>query len=331
MYKIKCLPADFQVKETITLDAKNNGFYSYFNLKKECLGTVEALEMISDKLKIPMKNIGFAGNKDKIAITEQKISIYMGRKDFENVKIRNISLSYIGNGQKPISLGDSDGNEFTVKLRNLGKNEVNKIRKLENKKIRCPSLFGPQRFSKNNAEVGKYIVRKEFKKAVELILIGTGKNEGMIEGFLSKKKNNFIGALRVIPLKTRKIYVHAYQSLMFNKIVMRFLQENKKFKKNIDVPLIGFDFDLGKIKNKKLREISKKTMDKEKLQPRDFVISQMPELTSEGTMRNLFFDFRYRILEIAKDELNGSKEKAVVNFTLPKSCYATVAISCLFS
>ena len=72
-------------------------------------------------------------------------------------------------------------------------------------------------------------------------------------------------------------------------------------------------------------------MDKEKLQPRDFVISQMPELTSEGTMRNLFFDFRYRILEIAKDELNGSKEKAVVNFTLPKSCYATVAISCLFS
>lgn len=56
----------------------------------------------------------------------------------------------------------------------------------------------------------------------------------------------------------------------------------------------------------------------------------MPELTSEGGFRDLFFEMNFKILEINNDELNKNKQKIKINFTLPKSCYATVALKSLF-
>lgn len=57
----------------------------------------------------------------------------------------------------------------------------------------------------------------------------------------------------------------------------------------------------------------------------------MPELTSEGSSRDLFFELKnLKILEIVNDELNPNKQKIKINFTLPKSCYATTAIEFIF-
>ena len=57
----------------------------------------------------------------------------------------------------------------------------------------------------------------------------------------------------------------------------------------------------------------------------------MPELTSEGTFRDLFFELKdLKILEIGNDELNKNKQKIKINFTLPKSCYATTALEFIF-
>ena len=77
MYKIKQLRSDFIVKEIsdVVNRIQNNGKYAYYTLKKTNLTTVGALEILSKKFKIPLKNFGFAGNKDKNAITVQKISI----------------------------------------------------------------------------------------------------------------------------------------------------------------------------------------------------------------------------------------------------------------
>ena len=37
--------------------------------------------------------------------------------------------------------------------------------------------------------------------------------------YLENHKNNYTGSLRLIPLKTRKLFVHSYQSYLYNKIV----------------------------------------------------------------------------------------------------------------
>ena len=228
MYQIKQFLQDFVVNEISNVNMQENGQYAYFNLKKADYSTVRVLEILSEKLNIPLKNFGFAGNKDKIAVTEQKISIFRGSKSFENIKLIGIELKYLGNGKNPISLGDLEGNEFTITIRNLDDEEIDKI-------------------------------------------------------------------------------------------------------KNIQVPIIGFNFEINSIKNIKLKNIIKKIMDEEKINPRDFIVNHMPEMASEGASRNLFFELNgLRILEINSDELNQDNKKIKVNFTLPKSCYATTLIEFIF-
>ncbi|MBI2558797.1 tRNA pseudouridine(13) synthase TruD [Candidatus Woesearchaeota archaeon] len=327
MHKIKQIPEDFIVKEVSDIKA-GNGQYAYFLLKKINYTTIGALQILSKRFRIPLKNFGFAGNKDKLAKTEQKISIFRGSRNFEHIEFENIELRYLGNGKEPISLGDLEGNEFVITMRNLNNNEIKKIKKLQNKKIIIPNLYGPQRFSKNNHFIGKAIVKREFGKAVDLILENNGAVEEGIGQYLKNNRNNYAGALRLIPLKTRKLLVHSYQSFLFNEIVLQY-RKNNKIKKNIKIPIIGFDFELNSIKVKTLKNIMKSILEKEEINPRDFIISQMPELTSEGSFRDLFFQLRFRILEIDDDELNKNKKKAILNFTLPKSCYATVALEFL--
>ena len=328
MYQIKQLPEDFIVKEISGINLENNGQYSYFILKKANHTTVGALEILSKKFRIPLKHFGFAGNKDKNAVTEQKISVFRGSKSFENVGFNNIELKYLGSGKNPISLGGLEGNEFIITIRNLDDNHIKKIKILQNKKLKIPNLYGPQRFSKNNHLVGKAIIKRDFKKAAGFILENSGIIEDKIQNYLTKNKNNYIEALRLIPLKTRRLFVHSYQSFLFNKIVEKFLKSDKL--KNIKIQVIGFGFELGNIKNPQLKNILKKILEEEKINPRDFIINQMPELTSEGDFRDLFFNMKFKILEIGKDELNQNKQKIIINFSLPKSCYATVALEFLF-
>ncbi|MEK6892476.1 MAG: tRNA pseudouridine(13) synthase TruD [Nanoarchaeota archaeon] len=329
MYQIKRTPEEFIVKEISKINTKENGQYAYFLLKKTNYSTVRALEVLSEKLKIPLKNIGFAGNKDRNAVTEQAISVFKGSRNIENLNLRNIKLKYLGNGKEPISLGDLEGNEFTIVMWNLSDNEVKKIKNLEKKTINVPNLFGPQRFSNNNHLVGKAVIKKDFKKAVELILENEGGIELQIKEYLKNNKNDYAGALRLIPLKTRKLFIHSYQSLLFNRTIDEYLKNNKEEKKikNIQVPIIGFNLELNSIKNKELKNIIKKIVEEEKISPRDFIISQMPELTSEGTSRNLFFELNdLKVLETSEDGLNESMKKIKINFTLPKSCYATTLL-----
>ena len=119
MYKIKIIPQDFVVKEMSKISLESSGQYAYFILKKINYSSVRALEILSEKLNIKLKNIGFAGNKDKNAVTEQKISIknfpHQRGKIFADYKLNNIELKYLGNGKIPISLGDLNGNEFGIR------------------------------------------------------------------------------------------------------------------------------------------------------------------------------------------------------------------------
>ncbi|MBI2657998.1 tRNA pseudouridine(13) synthase TruD [Candidatus Woesearchaeota archaeon] len=329
MHQIKQLPEDFIVKEISKVNL-DNGQYTYFTLKKTNYTTIDALQVLSQKFRIPLKHFGFAGNKDRNAVTEQAISIFRGSRNFENIVLKGIELKYLGNGKNPVSLGDLEGNEFTITIRNLNKNHIEKIKKLENKKLKIPNLYGPQRFSRNNHLIGKAIVKKDFKKAVGLILESNGFIEEKIGEYLKANKNNYIEALRLIPLKTRKLFVHSYQSYLFNEIVNGHLKVNCNNKpKNVKIPIIGFNFEINEIKNKRLKILIQKILSQENLNPRDFIISQIPELTAEGTSRSLFFDLKFRILEIKNDELNQKKQKIKLNFILPKSCYATVALEYL--
>src|SRR3989344_2140708 len=165
MYLIKEKPEDFVVKEIIKLNFDETGKYSYYLIKKRNYTTLEAIQRIADKLNVNAKKIGFAGTKDKVAIAEQAISILNGPK--KDLYLKDIKLKFLGKGKEQISLGDLEGNEFEIVIRNLIKKEIEDIKKTD--KIKIQNYFGEQRFSRNNSEIGKNIVKKNFKRAVSLV------------------------------------------------------------------------------------------------------------------------------------------------------------------
>ena len=336
MYRLKQVPEDFTVKEINGTAIGNAGKYTYFILKKKNYNTINALEAIAGSLRISQKNIGFAGNKDRNAVTEQFISIKNGKKDFEKVLLKGITLKYVGKGDEEICLGRLKGNEFSIAIRNLEAKEIKKIEeKAKNKQIFMPNYFGEQRFSKNNHLVGESIIKWDFKKAVELVLESNSEQNERIENHLQKQKNDFIGALKIIPFKMLKLYAHSYKSFLFNKALEEFISLSKKNNDKINysenIPIIGFSTELKNLKNKQIKKIVEKITEQEKITERSFIIRAIPDLSPEGGERGAFIKINdFKIISVEKDELNDGKEKMSVSFSLPKGCYATVFIDFLF-
>lgn len=321
MYKIKQLPEDFIVDEISNVKLSDKGRYAYLILKKTDYTTLKAVEKLAKALIIPSKRIGYAGNKDRRAVTAQLISVPAEKaKKVLSLAFEHIELELKGYGNAPISLGDLEGNAFLITVRNIRKKHVQNIQK--NTKI--PNCFGEQRFGKNNANIGKAIIKKDFKKAVGLIAKTSGKKEDINE-FLVKRKNDYIGALRLLDLKLLKLYIHSYQSLLFN----RTLDECLKLRmKNEKLPIIGFGTE---IHDKNVKTIIERIMKKEAISFRDFIIRELPELSSEGVLRDAFIEVKgLKALEPEKDELNKGMYKIKISFKLPKGCYATEVIKQLF-
>jgi len=203
MYTIKQLPEDFIVKEVSNVRIGEKGPFSYYLLKKRNRNTMDAVNLLSKKLRINKKFIGFAGNKDKKAVTEQIISIK--KCNIKNLKQKDLEITLLGKGDERINLGDLEGNEFIITVRNLEKERELKINKIIN-------YFDEQRFGKdsNNIRIGKALIKKDFKKAIELV------DNREINEYLKKNKNDFVNALRIVNTKLLRLYVHSYQSYLWN-------------------------------------------------------------------------------------------------------------------
>ncbi|MBW3021859.1 tRNA pseudouridine(13) synthase TruD, partial [Candidatus Woesearchaeota archaeon] len=235
------------------------------------------------------------------AVTTQLISIKNIKKDrVESLNLNDISLEYYGSGPNPISLGDLKANKFIV--------VVYTDIKIKNKKIKIPNYFGEQRFSKNNPRIGKLIVKKQFKQACELI-----QGEPKLKQHLDRHPGDYIGALRKLPRKILLLYVHSYQSLLWNTAVERMIDNDIE---EDYVPIIGFGTE-------NVNDIIKDIMKNENLSFRDFIIRQIPELSVEGDKRMMFIELNVKVTD--KDD------KQVLEFELPKGCYATTVIRQLYS
>ena len=316
---IKQIPEDFIVDEVINLKLTNKKTnYSIFKLTKTNWDMFKIIDVLSRNLNTKNKFIGYAGNKDKLAITTQCISFYKIPKErIERTKINGVKLEFQGHSYERINLGDLEGNNFTITIRGLNKkSKIPGSLNLEN-------YFGEQRFgNKSNTHlVGKAIIKKDFKKACELL-------------DLKVSNNDYVGELRKQPRRLLRFYISSYQAFLWNRLLSARLSKEKDklsvktelgelvFIKskldNFEVPLVSFDSE----SNEELENILKE----ENILLREFIISQMPELTTETVMRKAFIEVKNIISEYSEDELNKNKLKVVIKFFLPKGCYATMLI-----
>ena len=255
MVKIKQKLVDFRVKELLNLEV-NNGRYAYFILKKKGYNTLDAIEILAKKLRINLKNFGFAGNKDKFAETEQYLSILNCNKNkIENLNLEDLKLEFVGYGKKRINLGDNTGNEFEIKVYDYNKYYGDNF---------FINYFGEQRFGKENWIIGKRILKKE------KINLDAKRKRFCISSYQGYLWN------KAVKILLRRSYLKN----IFE--VGDYIFLNRKIR-NIKVPLINFDTNL----NNKIGKIYLELMKNEGIKKDDFIFRDDPRLTTETVYRNL--------------------------------------------
>ena len=173
---IKSIPADFVVREVTNRTEGAEGKYLIAELTKENWETHNVVHELSRRLRVSRNRIGFAGTKDKFALTTQKISLWdITEAELDRVRITDVSLKVLGRSHKAVALGDLHGNEFSIVIRNLGgaKEEVQARMDVITAELAAlggiPNFFGVQRFGTQRPithTVGRYVIQGDVKGAV---------------------------------------------------------------------------------------------------------------------------------------------------------------------
>lgn len=357
--KLKEQVNDFVVQELANHDIDSEGDHLIVKLRKQNMTTMDAVDTLSNMLHISRDRIGYAGNKDKRAVTEQFISVQgVSEEDIRQVFTDEFELEVVGrNGY--IGLGNLDANRFELTLRNLAlpQEDINSrtteiVDQMDGK---FPNYFGRQRFGSARPithQVGRLLLKGEFEEAVWTYIAkpydeeyksirkvreelwDTRQVEDAAEKFpkqnryekallyhLTKNEEDYRGAIKRLPEGLQQLFIHAYQSWVFNKTLSRLLEEGW-YDEKYEIPLVGYKTDL---KDEKPEKIISEILEEEGVGQDDFRLQEFPELRSEGSYRRAFADFRnFSILAVEEDDLNMSKNKMRVKFDLPKGAYATV-------
>ena len=333
MYLIKQLPEDFIVKETSQHHLQEQGKYLYFRLQKIDQNTLDVIKRLAKVLGLKDKEIGFAGSKDKKAVTEQLCSIPSRyRERLLGISWPLVTLTPAGYSNQPLTLGDLEGNYFEIVVRNLDTIPLEKIKFI-------PNYFDEQRFGLDNEKVGRLLVQKRFLEATAIV------HKEEVKKYLQNYPQDAVGALKMLPRRLLRMYVNAYQSYLWNKTAAEYFQQfstevqevpyllgtfifpdhDAPFR-TVQIPMLGFNTEPSAM-TPELRLMINRIMEEEHLSTHDFIIKQIPELTLEGGSRSILAEVKdFSIGRAEPDELHPGKQKVKLVFSLGKGSYATMVI-----
>uniref|UniRef100_A0A0E0C8C4 TRUD domain-containing protein n=1 Tax=Oryza meridionalis TaxID=40149 RepID=A0A0E0C8C4_9ORYZ len=161
------------------------GKFIRFHLYKENKDTQEALGKIGKMLGLQPRSFGFAGTKDKRAVTTQQVTVFKvqaSRLVALNSKLIGIKVGDFSYVKEGLALGQLMGNRFTITLRSVVAESEDVIKAALDGLITNGFInyYGLQRFGSGsvpNHQVGAALLRGEWRNAVQLIL---GPREGDI-------------------------------------------------------------------------------------------------------------------------------------------------------
>lgn len=361
--KIRKRASDFQVFEVIEkkiLSSLVNDGYALYLLKKHKIDTNHALDSIFRKTGIRLKALGL---KDANALTEQYVCSMNRSKHIDKFESDKISFKKIGFLSKPLSKKNMIGNKFVIRIFDHD-DTLEKFKDYD----KILNFYGYQRFGTARPVshlIGKSIIQKNFKQAIEYLLTFTSsydseenielrtslRDPDNYERLFSKiplqmdlersvlkslidHKNNYVRALRALPLVMRRFFVQAYQSYLFNKTLsfaknfgenLLACQENdvcydkqgilQKFQQGLNahlaIPLVGYSY----FKKTRFNYYISKILQDEEVSPQDFFIKELQEASNEG-------GFRHSIMVCDEFSVCGD----TVSFTISRGSYATILL-----
>jgi len=328
---------DFVVTEIPLYEFSGEGEHIVVKFRKKDLATWDALKIFSDSLGCKQREVGYAGLKDKNAMTIQHITVPKSceekLKTFKHSNIKILETTYHNNKLK---IGHLKGNKFFIRLKRVNLVDSRKIEQALSLIAQhgFANYFGFQRFG---------IEGDNYKKGKDII-----------DGKLKEKRRNL-----------RQMYINSYQSFLFNSWLSKRIEISKlisAFEPKEIYERLNLDLDLVKQMKKqahpfkiipgelmshypygKIFTIDALEEEAEKFSLRDRVPTGLlcgkrvknsvdvaysieeefdKKVPEDGARR-----FAWIFPEEIESEYKEDKNWFELQFTLPKGCYATELIA----
>jgi tRNA pseudouridine13 synthase len=380
--KLKQIPNDFRVEE-LTSVVPTEGPYAFYRLEKINWTTPDALNLIRRRWNIPFNRLAYGGLKDRHARTVQFLTIFHGAQ--RNFTHPGVDLTYLGQRDQAFASTDIDANRFILTLRSMSSKAILAAQqaKGELEKVGVPNYFDDQRFGSVGFDgrfVAKEMVLGRYEQALKTALSapyehdrGSMKREKAllreawgdwprlkaelpkgharsIVDYMVHHPADFKGALERLKPELKSLYLSAWQSHLWNKLLAGWIMQN--------VPngqLLGMRSKLGELPVPRMLKPERLELWKSlelplpsarlKVDPDASYTAILDQVMEEEgvplsemklkAFRKPFFSKGDRVaavipsglsMEVDEDELNRGKQKLVLKFDLPRGCYATMIV-----
>jgi tRNA pseudouridine13 synthase len=155
--RIRTTAEDFFVEEIAGFEPSGEGEHLLLTIEKRGLNTAAVVKRLADWAGLPEMAIGYAGMKDRHAVTRQRFSVHLPKRiapDTASLRSEDLSvLSSIWHNRK-LPRGALAGNRFVLVLREVvGEREVIDARLRQIAARGLPNWFGEQRFGRGGDNV----------------------------------------------------------------------------------------------------------------------------------------------------------------------------------
>ena len=147
-------PSDFRVTENLAFDFSDSGEHDYLWVQKTGANTVWVARQLAAHAGVRAADVGYAGLKDRHAITSQWFSVprLAGDVDWQSFSAEDIEILETRRHQRKLRRGAHRGNSFRIALHSpelmqASEGVDQRLRHIETHGV--PNYFGPQRFGNN--------------------------------------------------------------------------------------------------------------------------------------------------------------------------------------
>lgn len=253
---IKESPDDFIVTEIPAYLPCGSGEHCYLTIEKCGITTIEAIRRIAQGLKVPERDIGYAGMKDAVGITRQTISIQWVKPESAlALKLDGVRVISAVRHSNKLKIGHLRGNRFRAVVRGVSTADIQRVPAILDILARrgVPNYFGYQRYGAqgNSHLIGAAILRRDWRGCVDSLI---GEQDAVRDREWSSaisafRQGDLEEALRLFPRHCRterdvlqrlisrpegyekafsavhprlkKLYLSAVQSFLFDQVVAR--------------------------------------------------------------------------------------------------------------
>ncbi|HVT31758.1 MAG TPA: tRNA pseudouridine(13) synthase TruD [Rhodanobacteraceae bacterium] len=188
--RLRAEPGDFFVEEILGFEPSGAGEHAFVQIEKTGANTEWVARRLAEKAGVAPVAIGYAGLKDRHAVTRQAFSIHLpGRRDpdWSALAIPGVRVMSASRHDRKLKRGIHRGNRFRIRVRDVEGSRDAAGQRLDAIRARgVPNYFGEQRF-------------------------------GIDEGNLARARELFAG--RRMPRAQAGFAISAARSLLFNAVL----------------------------------------------------------------------------------------------------------------